>query len=119
MRKALKKVNDKRMSFTGVVERFGTKKNWHGYPEKTLLVKDLKFTETGNFATDHIWFTVGKTIDSLNLEIGDIITFEARVGSYTKGYVNYREWIDERTIDYKLNRPTKFKITKKHEDSIC
>jgi hypothetical protein len=44
----------------------------------------------------------------LNLSVGDKIQFDARVGEYVKGYVNWREQIDERTIDYKLNYQTKF-----------
>jgi hypothetical protein len=66
--------------------------------------------ETNELATDHIWFTVGKTIKELNLTIGEKIQFVARVTTYIKGYVN--GFIDERTVDLKLNRPTKFiKIT--------
>ena len=57
--------------------------------------------------TDHIWFCVGKRLASLDLKEGDKVSFEARVGSYEKGYVNYREYIDERETDYKLNNPTK------------
>jgi len=70
----------------------------------------VRFLETGELATDHIWFTVGKTIRGLNLSIGEKIQFDARVTTYSKGYV--RGFIDERTVDFKLNRPTKFiKIT--------
>ncbi len=75
------------------------------------MLKDVKF-ENGNLAADHIWFTVGKTILSAELKEGDKITFEARIGAYEKGYVNYKEFIDERTIDYKLNRPTNFRKVK-------
>lgn len=109
MRYQLKNINGQRMPFIATVERFGTKKNLYTrLPDKTILLKDVKFAETGKPATTHIWFTVGKTIDALNLSEGDIIKFEARVAEYVKGFVNYREYIDERTLDYKLNRPTKF-----------
>jgi hypothetical protein len=117
MRKELRKNNEKRLLFTGIVGCFGTKKNWHGFPEKTILFKDVKY-ESGDLATDHIWFTVGKTIASLELKEGDRISFEARIGRYMKGYVNYRECIDESIPDYKLNRPTKFKKIISDEASI-
>lgn len=35
--------------------------------------------------------------------------FDARVKEYEKGYVNYRQGIDERTVDYRLSHPTKIK----------
>jgi hypothetical protein len=44
----------------------------------------------------------------LELQPGDIVEFDARVGDYVQGYVNNREYIDERILDYKLNRPTRF-----------
>lgn len=109
MRKELKKIDNERVIFLGKVERFGTKSNWHGFQEPTILLTDITF-EDGKTACDHIWFKVGKTIEKLNLKVGDKIQFEARVGSYVKGYVNHRKWIDERRTDFKLNRPTKIKI---------
>ena len=45
----------------------------------------------------------------------DFIQVRAGKGSeknkvYVKGYVNNREYIDEREIDYKLSHPTKVKV---------
>ncbi len=108
MRKELGKHQDKRLVFTASVDRYGTKRNWHGFTEKTILLKDVRFKEGNGLATDHIWFTVGKTIEALGLKEKDKIQFEARVGEYEKGYINFRGLIDESIFDYKLNRPTKF-----------
>jgi hypothetical protein len=108
MRKELKSIDGKRIRFRAVVERFGKKTNYHGYPESTILFKNVTRTDTSKQVTDHIWFTVGKTIEVLELQPGDIVEFDARVGDYVKGYVNNREYIDDRTLDYKLNRPTRF-----------
>lgn len=110
MRKNLKNQEGVRTKFRGTVDRFGTKANWHGLPEPTLLLKNILFAETSREATDHLWFTVGKTIERLQLQPGDTVEFEARVVLYEKGYVNERHGIDDRQVDYKLNRPTKFKI---------
>ncbi len=55
-------------------------------PEKTILLKDIRILETGTLATDHLWFTCGKTFDRLRLNAGDQIAFNARVGQYEKGY---------------------------------
>jgi hypothetical protein len=108
MRKDLKTLNEQRIRFKATVERFGKKTNYHGFPESTILFTCVSRVDTGKQVTDHIWFTVGKTIQALNLKPGDVVEFDARVGDYVKGYVNYREYIDERIIDYKLNRPTRF-----------
>jgi hypothetical protein len=109
MREKLKNKNNERLLFSATVNKFGLKPNWHGYGVPTILVTDVKFEDV-SFACDHLWFTVGKTIEKLNLKVGDKITFEARVSKYVKGYVNHREGINERRTDFKLNRPTKIKI---------
>ena len=110
MRKELQNKANERLTFCATVGRFGTKSNYHGYPVDTILFKDVTFAETGEKATHHIWFTVGKRIEDLELKEGDKIQFDARIKNYTKGYVNYREYIDERKIDYKLSNPTKIKL---------
>jgi hypothetical protein len=99
MRKELGKLMTTRMSFTAKVGRFGTKKNYHGFPEPTICLCDVKDLN-GDILTDHIWFTVGKTISKLNLSEDDIIKFDARVNSYRKGY--YKD-----DYDYKLNNISK------------
>lgn len=108
MRKELKEIDGTRLRFRAVVERFGTKV-YRDYEDTTILLKNVTRVDTGLQVTDHIWFTVGKTIDNLDLKPGEIVEFDARVGNYSKGYVNHRQGIDDRKIDYKLNRPTRFK----------
>lgn len=108
MRKELKEKEGERMAFTATVEHFGTKQNYLGYSEATILLMDVRFGSTGELATEHVWFSVGTTIEKLKLKIGDKIQFEARIGAYTKGYVNRRVNINNQQTDYKLNRPTKF-----------
>lgn len=105
MRKELKKIKNKRTTFIGEVNKFGTKPSYKGYPKKTILLINIKFKETNEIATDHIWFTVGKTIENIELNIGDIIQFDARVKQYKKGYI-------EKEVDYKLSNISK--IYKKH-----
>ena len=55
---------------------------------------------------DHLWFTVGKQLDKLNLKEKEVIRFDARVTRYVKGYVHRDE--DNREIDYRLSFPNKF-----------
>lgn len=109
MRKNLKDILNKRMSFEAEVERFGSKTNYHGFPTPTILLKNLKSVEKEGILSDHIWLTVGKTIENAGLKEGDKIIFDGRVKTYIKGYVNWREGIDERTKDYKISHVTKIK----------
>jgi len=98
-----------RLQFIGVFRRFGIKTNWHGFPEKTILLNEIKNKEE-KIVSDHLWFNYTKGFQKLGeLKEGDTIEFHARVRKYAKGYVNNREYIDEREIDYKLSNPTKFK----------
>lgn len=99
MRKVLEKINTTRMSFTAKVGRFGTKKNYHGYSEPTICLLDVKDYD-GNKMTDHIWFTVGKTLQKLRLQENEVIKFDARVSGYRKGYF-------KDGYDYKLNNISK------------
>ena len=116
-RVALKTIDNERMRFSAIVGRFGTKTNYHGYPEPTVLLERVVRLDTGVMVTDHVWFSVGKTIAALDLSVGATIEFDARVGGYTKGYVNYRKGIDDRTTDYKLNRPTRIQVIQSQSEA--
>jgi hypothetical protein len=110
MRTELKKLNGQRTSFTAVVERYGTKRAFRGDPLKTVLLRDVRYGDM--VVTDHLWFTCGKW--SEQLKIGDQFSFDARVGVYGKGYQGRlaEELGEERyEADYRLERPTKVKIT--------
>jgi hypothetical protein len=108
MRKELAKMKRVRTTFVATFERYGTKSNWNGFPEKTILLKDVMLKENNKIATDHIWFRMTKGFEKLgDLKQGNTIRFDARVNDYIKGYVNNRDFTDEREIDYKLNNPTK------------
>lgn len=110
MRAELAKIDKVRDTFFGVVERFGTKPSFKGYPTQTVLLTDVKDCN-GNIVTDHIWFIKGKSFDSV--KPGDVIKFNARVGQYVKGYKGHR-WelqIDNPIeLDYRLERPTQLQV---------
>ena len=105
MRQKLKEIGtETRERYKGTVGRCGIKYNgFKGWPERTLLVNGVIDDCTGEIITDHIWFTVGKTLSELDLKSGDEITFNARVGTYRKGkHFNKK--------DYKLNRLTQIEV---------
>jgi hypothetical protein len=106
MRQELAKINNERTHFSAIFERYGTKSGWKGYPERTILLRNVR--NDIRVVADHIWFTMTKGFDALGeLRQGDKVEFHARVKEYVKGYINNREDIDESEIDYKLSHPTK------------
>jgi hypothetical protein len=108
MRQELRKMNDVRATFRGTFVRYGTKTNWHGYPEKTILLKDIKDT-SGKVVTDHLWFNCTLGFQKLALNENDEVVFDARVKDYIKGYRGYREDVYDKPVevDYRLSHPTK------------
>jgi len=108
MRDELKRHDGSRMRFRARVERFGSRAGWKGYPEETILLTNVCFSDTNELACDHLWFKCGQW--SWELEVGTAFEFDARVDSYLKGYQGRRA--DElgfgvTTIDYHLERPSK------------
>jgi hypothetical protein len=107
MRRKLGKEEGVRKRFTAVFSRTGKKTNFKGYSEDTLLLTDVREASTNEPVCDHIWFTYTKTFDDARLREGMKISFEARVKSYSKGYVNKALAVNRKTTDYKLSHPTK------------
>lgn len=107
MRSKLKSIgSEDRHTFTGTFKRTGWKSGYRGDVQTVLLlnVKDSK----GNVVTSHLWFNLTRGFESANPMEGDIIQFDARVDSYYKGYMGYREDVYKPIEkDYKLSRPTK------------
>jgi len=109
MRKKLEAHDEQRLVFHGTFSRYGWKSGYL-YPLRTVLLKNIQ-AEDGERVCDHIWMNLTKGLEALGeLNAGDVIEFHARVKEYVKGYVNRREWIDERELDYKLSHPTKFRV---------
>lgn len=107
MRKKLQEIDQVRATFTGTVERFGTKSSY-GYTKPTLLLVNVK-NAAGEVVTDHLWFNLTKGFESLGLCTGDTVQFDARVRPYTKGYRGWRDDVYDKPVekDYKLSHPTK------------
>ena len=56
MRKKMKSISGKRERFRATFSRTGTKKNYHGFPETTLLFDDVCREKNGQLISDHLWF---------------------------------------------------------------
>jgi hypothetical protein len=114
MRNELQKLNGQRMRFRATVERYGSRSNWHGYPETTILLKNVCCASDGELACDHIWFKEGQW--AWELEVGLTFEFDARVDSYVKGYQGRRAdelGLGATTVDYHLERPSKVVVISK------
>ena len=118
MRKKMKSISGQRERFRATFSRTGTKKNYHGFPEITLLFDDVYREKNGQLITDHLWFNNTKAFQAVDLEAGDVVEFDARVTPYGKGYQGCRQFIYKPiTRDYKLSRPTKVKKVKEANKS--
>lgn len=107
MRLTLGKSEGDRKKFAGTFVKMGKKRNYHGYNEETVLLKDIVDIKENKIVAHHVWFAYTKNFQKLSLQQGVCVEFEARIKKYTKGYVNSRHKIDSRTMDYKLSHPTK------------
>jgi hypothetical protein len=110
MRTALSKDEGERKRFKATFVRVGKKKNFKGYSEDTILLQNI-IDIAGNIrVADHVWFTFTKTFEDAGIHEGDVITFDARIKRYTKGYVNKALGMKKRSTDFKLSNPGKVKI---------
>ena len=113
MRKELLKIDGHRKKFSATFSRLGTKKNYKGYSEPTILLISIIDIETGLKVADHLWFSLTKGFENAGLKAGKegaTVEFEARIKEYKKGYVNARYKINQQKADYKLSHPTRIKI---------
>jgi hypothetical protein len=110
MRKKLGRDEGVRKKFTAVFSRTGKKTNFKGYSEDTLLLTDVRDELTNEPVCDHLWFTYSKTFNDARLREGMKISFEARVKSYSKGYVNKALGFNRKSTDFKLSHPTKVTV---------
>jgi hypothetical protein len=110
MREELAKIAGRRRRFEAVFDKFGKKAGYKGMLTTILLI-DVRDLVSGKVVTDHLWFTDGKRFQSLQLQQGDHVRFEARVTEYLKGYRGRQDEDDPdyRPVqtDYRLSFPTK------------
>lgn len=107
MRSELAKWEGYRRQFQGVFVRFGTKSGYKR-PLTTILLKDIIDVASQQLVADHIWFTLGKGFERLELQENDVVKLWARVTKYVKGYKGRRE-VEDKPLeqDYRLSFPTK------------
>lgn len=103
MRKVLRSLNQKQLTFIGTVKQFGRRY----YPRNadlstsTVLLVDVYCQEKNIIVTDHAWIDLSRALIEMGLRVGDRVKFRATVQSYAKGR-------DKRLTDYKLSSPNNF-----------
>ena len=107
MREEFARREGARGRYTARVSRFGTKRAYRGPRLVTVLLVDVK-DATGAVVTDHLWLTIGKTLERLHLAPGHTLAFDARVTPYVKGYRGRRYDDEPPSVDYRLSNPTRF-----------
>ncbi|MCH3921841.1 hypothetical protein [Limosilactobacillus sp.] len=105
MRKSLKNIGAAtRERFVGEFARTGYKRVYQTF-KPTILLTNIRLLDTGELITNHLWFNYGKQFLCLGeLRPGDQLAFNARVGTYYKGYCNAK------SKDYRLQYPTKIEL---------
>lgn len=112
VRQELKQIENQRMRFKAIFERYGKKHAYRGADITTILLREIRIFETGEQITEHLWFTQTKGFESLGeLKEGDCIEFDARVTTYIKGYHGRREDVYKPSYkDWRLSYPTKIRL---------
>ena len=112
MRKEIKNIGkEKSHTFTAVFERTGWKSGYKCDLQTVLLTS---ISMNGKIVADHLWFNLTKGFKDADMKPGDIVEFQARVASYTKGYKGYKEDVYVPIEkDYKLERPTRIKVLRR------
>jgi hypothetical protein len=106
-RVALAKREGERLRFRATVGRFGSKTGFEGKTIKTVMVTQVYEAGMDALLTDHLWFDRGKW--SVDLHIGDVFEFDARVANYIKGTTRNKE-LYELGRDWNLQRPTRVAV---------
>lgn len=94
MRKKLSKLKKRHYSFTGEVAKTNS---------KSFLLLNVKFSDSGEYATNHIWMPLNKKNRKFHLKEGDIVKFSGIPTLYFKG-------IHDIQMDYHLTGITNFQV---------
>lgn len=110
MRKELKPFLDKKVKVVGTLDKYGLKSKYRGGDTITLLLKDIRIELEGKtIETEHAWLSAGKWFEKANLTVGSQVEMNCHVKEYIKGYVDHRNFVDERHVDIGINRASQIK----------
>ncbi|HVC82132.1 MAG TPA: hypothetical protein VNL35_16700 [Chloroflexota bacterium] len=84
MRETLAALDGQRLTVRATVLKFSRCIGWAGVRQPTILLGQVSGIE-GEALADHIWLMLGKRMMDLDLHLGDLIEFSARVALYRRG----------------------------------
>ena len=106
MRTKLKTIGtDTRNRYIANVGRMGIMNPYKDELQRTMVLHNVKRADTGEVVADHVWLKVYTTLENLDLRQGDVISLNARVKPYMKGY-----YLDAPELDYCLSYPSKIVV---------
>jgi len=106
MRKKLEKIGtDTRNRYIANVGRMGIINPYKDELQRTMILHNVKCVDTGEVVADHVWLKVFIKLQRLDLRQGDVISLNARVKPYMKGY-----YLDAPELDYCLSYPSKIVV---------
>ena len=99
MRIHLEGLEGKRLPFTAIFWQYGIFRSVRG-AVRTILLKFVR-NKDGKILSDHMWINYTPSFDAAGeFQQGDIVSFDASVGKYIKGYFGER-------IEDRLNHPAR------------
>jgi hypothetical protein len=110
MREALRPLEGLRITIIGRVAKFGCRPLGFNLYGETVMLEGVTGGD-GALLIDHVWINVGARMETLDIRMGDVLTFTARVRPYTKHqrvvWKNGTFKFTHATLDYKLANPSR------------
>ncbi len=102
MRTKLRQRLHTRSRYTATFQRHGWRPGPH-VPIATCCFECVTDSD-GEIVAGHLWLDAGAGFDALDLQPGDVVSFEARVKRYPKGYKGgVNEFVSRADYDYCLS----------------
>jgi hypothetical protein len=105
MREALAALDGQRLTVRATVLRFSRCIGWAGVRQPTILLGQVTCVD-GEALADHIWLHLGKRMADLDLKLGDLVEFSARVAQYRRSLFRLPGEPMTFNTDYGLAYPT-------------
>ena len=96
-----KYIGQRRM-FKGYVSRKGNRRLYDGKKSETVLLENVVDLESGTLFRDHLWFENVPEFKKMDLVEEDIVTFEATITSYIKGYMGRNSFMNKYSLNVAL-----------------
>lgn len=106
---------EENLRYTGTFVRYGCLHKY-GIRLTTVLIRNIK--SNNELVADHQWFKIDQGFDQLLLQSGDVVSFDADVAAYIKGYKGKNKQLKKEKnieLDYRLTNITNVSVIKNQE----